>query len=163
MARRAFFSFHYSGDINRIGIVRNSWVTKKNRDDAGFWDAADWEKVRKDTDSAIKRWINNQLENTSVTVVLIGKDTSTRPWVNYEIEESIKRGNGLLGIYIHKINGLGFGTSLKGSNPLDQHNVYISGRLYNASRLYSTYDWVDDDGYNKIGDWIENAAKKAGK
>ncbi|MER8077853.1 TIR domain-containing protein, partial [Acinetobacter pittii] len=83
----------------RIGIVRNSWLTKKNRDDAGFWDSAKWEQVRKESDLAIKRWINSQLENTSVTVVLIGADTSTRDWVNYEIEKSIERGNALLGIY----------------------------------------------------------------
>lgn len=164
MARRAFFSFHYTGDINRIGIVRNSWVTKKDRDDAGFWDAADWEAVRKDTDTAIIRWINSQLENTSVTVVLIGKDTSTRPWVNYEIEKSISRGNGILGIYIHKINGLGMGTSTKGVNPLDHHYVKCTdGKMYKASSVYKTYDWVDDDGYNNLGDWIEAAAKKAGK
>jgi hypothetical protein len=163
MARRTFFSFHYSGDINRIGIVRNSWVTKKDRDDAGFWDTADWEKVRKDTDSAVKRWINNQLENTSVTVVLVGKDTSTRPWVSYEIEKSIERGNGLLGIYIHKINGLGLGTSQKGSNPLNDHCVSVGGFYYPASQRYNTYDWVDDGGYANLGDWIEDAAKRAGK
>ena len=23
---------------------------------------------------------------------------------------------------------------------------------------FSTYDWVDDDGYNKLGDWVEAAA-----
>jgi hypothetical protein len=163
MARRTFFSFHYSGDVNRIGIVRNSWVTKKDRDDAGFWDAADWEKVRMDTELAIKRWINSQLENTSVTVVLIGKDTSTKPWVNYEIKKSIERGNGLLGIYIHKINGFGLGTSPKGSNPLNDHYISIGGSSYQASQWYDTYDWVDDNGYDNLGDWIASAAKKAGK
>lgn len=164
MARRAFFSFHYAGDVNRIGIVRNSWVTKKNKDDVGFWDAADWEKVRKDTDLAIRRWINGQLENTSVTVVLIGSETSERPWVNYEIKKSIERGNGLLGIYIHSVNGLGKGVSSKGVNPLDNHNVpFQDGKSYRASSIYNTYDWTADDGYNKLGDWIEAAAKRAGK
>ncbi|MEZ8069397.1 TIR domain-containing protein [Vibrio sp. FF145] len=164
MARRAFFSFHYTGDINRIGIVRNSWITKKSKDDAGFWDAADWEKVQKDTDLAIKRWINKQFENTSVTVVLIGSETSERPWVNYEIEKSIERGNGLVGIYIHNINGLGKGVSKKGKNPLDGHLVKCTdGKSYKASAIYKTYDWNLNDGYNNLGDWIEEAAKKAGK
>lgn len=26
-----------------------------------------------------------------------------------------------------------------------------------------TYDWVNDDGYNNFGDWVEKAAKKAGR
>ncbi|EJD6043758.1 TIR domain-containing protein [Providencia rettgeri] len=164
MSRRVFFSFHYTGDVCRIGIVRNSWVTKKDRDDAGFWDAADWETVRKDTDLAIKRWINAQLKNTSVTVVLIGTDTSTRDWVNYEIEKSIEKGNGLLGIHINNIKGICSSTSNKGKNPLDNHQVLcLDGKSYPASKIYKTYDWVSDDGYNNLKDWIEEAAKIAGK
>jgi hypothetical protein len=120
--------------------------------------------VRKDTDLAIISWINGQLENTSVTVVLIGSETSKRPWVNYEIKKSIERGNGLLGIFIHNINGLGQGTSSKGVNPLDNHDVPCQdGKSYKASGIYKTYDWIADDGYNKLGDWIEAAAKRAGK
>ncbi|WP_150139829.1 TIR domain-containing protein [Candidatus Enterovibrio escicola] len=164
MARRTFFSFHYTGDINRIGIVRNSWLTKKDKQDAGFWDAADWEQVRKDTDLAIKRWINKQFENTSVTVVLIGEKTSERPWVNYEIKKSIERGNGIVGICIHNINGLGKGTSLRGKNPLNNHSIKCTdGKTYKASQVYKTYDWVSDHGYENLGDWIEAAAKTAGK
>ena len=34
-------------------------------------------------------------------MVLIGQQTWLRPWVRYEIAESIRRKNGLLGIYIH--------------------------------------------------------------
>ena len=30
-------------------------------------------------------------------------------------------------------------------------------------QLYPTYDWVDDDGFNNLGDWVEKAAKKAGR
>lgn len=29
--------------------------------------------------------------------------------------------------------------------------------------IYPTYDWVDDNGYENFGDWVEKAAKKAGK
>jgi hypothetical protein len=42
--------------------------------------------------------ILKHLENTSVTVVLIGTETANRPWVKYEIEQSIARKNGLLGV-----------------------------------------------------------------
>lgn len=28
---------------------------------------------------------------------------------------------------------------------------------------FLTFDWIDDDGYNKLGDWVEAAAKKAGR
>ena len=51
----------------------------------------------------IERMINGNLKNTSVTVVLIGEHTAERPWVRYEIKQSIAQNNGLLGIYIHHL------------------------------------------------------------
>jgi MTH538 TIR-like domain (DUF1863) len=87
MARRTFFSFHFERDNWRAAQVRNSWVTK-DREDAGFWDAAEWEKVKKKGQEAIERWIDDQLKGTSVTVVLIGTETSNREYVGYEIKQS---------------------------------------------------------------------------
>ena len=148
MARRVFFSFHFERDAWRAGQVRNSWVTQ-DREFAGFWDSVEWEKVKKKGDEAIKDWINKQLKGTSVTVVLIGTETSERPYVNYEIKKSIEIGNGLLGIYIHKIKDQFGKTSSRGEDPLP--------------KIYSTYDWVSDDGYKNFGDWVEKAAKAAGR
>lgn len=75
-------------EIWRAGQVRNSWVTKPDREAAGFWDAASWEEVKKKGKEAIQRWIDKQLEGTSVTVVLIGAETSDREYVQYEINQS---------------------------------------------------------------------------
>ena len=85
MARRAFFSFHYERDVWRVGQVRNCWLTKPDRESAGYWDAAKWEAVKKQGDEAIKRWINNALSGTSVTVVLIGAETNTKKKTYYYI------------------------------------------------------------------------------
>ncbi len=98
MARRVFFSFYYERDVWRAGQVRNSWVTK-DRESAGFWDAAAWEEVQRKGPGAVEKWIDDQLTGTSVTVVLIGAETSTRPYVGYEIKQSYTKGNGMLGIY----------------------------------------------------------------
>jgi len=40
--RRVFFSFHYQEDINRVNVVRNSWVTKVGEDNGefGFYDSS---------------------------------------------------------------------------------------------------------------------------
>jgi hypothetical protein len=66
MARRAFFSFKYE-DVSRAMVVRNSWVTQGGQQAAGFVDAADFEKIKRQGDAAIKRWIDDQLKGTSVT------------------------------------------------------------------------------------------------
>lgn len=162
MARKAFFSFRYKKDNWRAGIVRNSWVTK-DKEAAGFFDSAEWEEVKKKTDSAIETWIDGQLKGTSVTVVLIGADTAGKKWINYEITASHKKGNGLLGIYIHQLKDKDKNTSTKGKNPFDDWTVTRDGKKVPLSSIYKTYDWVDDDGYNNMGDWIEKAAKSAGK
>jgi len=163
MARRAFFSFHYENDVWRANIVRNSWVTKPDRESAGFVDAADFEEIKKGGDAAIKRWIDKQLEGTSVTVVLIGTDTSNREYVKYELQKSYQKGNGLLGIYIHQVKDKNGNTSKKGSNQFGEIGKDASGNPVYFSIGYPCYDWVDNNGYNNLGSWIEAAAKKAGK
>jgi hypothetical protein len=163
MARRVFFSFHYERDIWRASQIRNSWVTKPDREFAGFWDAASWEEVKKKGEHAIKRWIDNQLSGTSVTVVLIGAETNSRKYVDYEIQQSRKIGNGLLGIYIHNMKDRYGRTDTKGENPFDYWYTTINGQKVYFNRLYSTYDWVNDRGYENLGSWVEKAAKDAGR
>ena len=146
MARRVFFSFEYS-DVSRAMVVRNSWVTK-GKEAAGFVDAAEFEEIKKKGDSAIKRWIDSQLKGTSVTVVLVGKNTCSSKWVKYEIEKSIEIGNGLLGIDISKIKDLQGKTT---------------DRCGEIPKGYQFYLWNKDEGYKNIGKWIEKAAKDAGR
>ncbi len=163
MARRVFFSFHYERDIWRASQIRNSWVTKPNRESAGFWDSASWEAAKKIGEDAIERWINNQLHGTSVTVVLIGTETSERKYVKYEIKRSYEIGNGMLGIYIHNMKDQFGRTDVKGKNPFDNWYLNRNGHIIYFSSLYHTYDWVYDRGYKNIGDWIEKAARDVGR
>ncbi len=163
MARKVFFSFHYKNDVWRAMQVRNSWVTKDDKEAAGFIDAADFEKIEKEGEDAIKRWINKQLDGTSVTVVLIGSETNSRPYVKYELQKSYEKGNGMLGIYIHKCKDKDGNTSTKGSNQFGEVGKDAKGNSVYFSTDYPCYDWVDEDGYNNMGKWIESAAKKAGR
>lgn len=163
MARRVFFSFHYERDNWRVGQVRNCWLTKPDRESAGYWDVVKWEEVKKLGDDAIKRWIDNSLNNTSVTVILIGAETSSRRWVDYEIKRSHEIGNGILGIYIHNIKDQSQRMDLKGSNPFLNFYITQNGQMIYLSQIYPTYDWVNDYGYQNFGGWIEQAAKKAGR
>ncbi|MFA5643972.1 MAG: TIR domain-containing protein [Patescibacteria group bacterium] len=144
MMRKVFFSFKYK-DVSRAMVVRNSWVTQ-GKEAAGFIDAADFEKIKKQGDQAIKNWIDNQLKGTSVTVVLVGEKTCSSRWVKYEIEKSKEIGNGLLGIDVSKIKDLQGNTSER------------CGRIPSG---YDFYLWNNDDGYNNMGNWIEKAAKDA--
>ncbi len=146
MARRVFFSFEYEHDVSRAMVVRNSWVTQ-GKEAAGFIDAAAFEEIKKGGDAAIKRWIRGQLQRTTVTVVLVGSHTCDSEYVEYEIEQSEKRGNGLIGIDISKIKNLDGDTS---------------ERCGMIPKGYNFYLWNKNDGYSNMGDWIEEAAEAAG-
>lgn len=161
MARKVFFSFHHQGDILRVGQIRNSWLLRGEREDLGFVDAAAWESIKRSGDDAIKRWIDTQLNGTSVTVVLIGQDTANREWVIHEIMESHKKGNGLLGIRIHNVKDLHGRFSIQGPNPFDNVHIVSTGQL--LSQIYPVYDWVANDGRANMPSWIEQAARRAGK
>jgi hypothetical protein len=145
MARRTFFSFHYERDVTRASVVRNSSTTKPDDIDPEWIEAGIWEEAKTKGDAAIKKLIADGLNNTSVTAVLIGAQTSERKWVKEEITQSEARGNGLFGIYIHNIKNFSGQTDTKGANPLPWK--------------YATYDWVNDDGYNNLGKWVEAAYK----
>jgi len=169
MPRRVFFSFKFDDDIFRVNTVRkiNQFETSNE-----FHDHASHEKVMRESDENIKRWINNQLNGASVTCVLIGQNTFDSKWVKYEIEQSYKLGMGILAIHIHDLKCMVTGkTSSKGKNPLNHWSV--GGR--NFSDIYRTYDPINHVGailndtwcYNTIKDnagaWIEAAAKQANR
>lgn len=152
MSRKVFYSFHYERDAWRAAQVRNHNVIA-DEDEFGVIDSVEWEKIERGGDDAIKRWIKGQLKDTSVSVVLIGSETAEREWVRYEIEESWKRGNGIVGIRIHNIKNQDKETDPQGPNPLDQIKFDDGTPL---SSVFKTYDWADN-GRENIGVWVEEA------
>ena len=163
MARSIFVSFHYQRDIWRVNQVRNHYLTKGGYQEAGFWDHSLWEKTKLRGPQAIERLIYFGLLNTSVTVVLIGNQTSERSWVIHEIRKSFVRRNGMLGIYIHNLRDQDQRTDRKGQNPFDELLTNYNGRQVPLSSFYPTYDWVLGRGYNNFGIWVERAARAAGR
>jgi hypothetical protein len=148
MARRVFFSFHYQRDIWRVNQIRNiPNVTGVAA--AGWADASLWEESKKKGDAEIKKLIDNGLMNTSVTVVFIGYKTAGRKFINYEIEKSIERGNAIIGVKIHHLKNKDGETDPEGEVP---------AKLIAAGAKVYKYDNMQ-----KLADWIEAAAKAAGK
>lgn len=163
MARRVFFSFHYDEDINRSMIVRNSWVTQ-GKEAAGFIDKAEFEKIKRNGENAVCKWIDKQLEGTSITIVLIGKETLNRPFVQYEIIKSIERGNAIIGIHIHNLRDMITQRTTVKSNPHTIIGYYNDGTpAYFDYICDDLYDYLEDNGYYNLGSWIEKAALKKGK
>jgi len=148
MARRVFFSFHYDNDIWRANQVRNANVVAGS-DMAGFFDHSEYAEAKKKGKEGIEKMILKHLKDTTVTVVLIGTETANRPWVKYEIQQSLARKNGLLGIYIHHLKDSNQSSSFfRGSKPAVPWGVE-----------FPAYDWDKDlDHFRRE---IEAAGKRA--
>lgn len=160
MARKVFYSYHYQNDISRVMTVRNRWVTYGNQMASGIIDHADFEKVQRQGDAAIKHWIDNQLLGTSATIVLIGSETLKRPYVQYEIMKSRSRGNAIIGVYVNAIKDLNGYTS----SACSRYTIvgYENGKaVWFSDVADGIYDYVNDNGYNNLDLWVERAVNKA--
>jgi len=142
MAKRVFFSFHYQDVIDfRANVVRKHDVTKEDREDAGFFDASIWETAHRTGASALTKLINDAVEGTTVTCVLIGSETFSRRWVRYEIIKSMARGNKIFGVHINGVKDRYQTTKLNGQNPFD----YL-GLLYSADGYsFEIYEIINNE------------------
>jgi hypothetical protein len=157
MARKVFYSFDYEHDSWRASMVRNIGVV------AGNQAAIDnsWESVLKTKDSAIRRWINEQLNGRSCTVVLIGTQTANSKWVHYEIEQSLAKGKGLLGIRIHRLLDQNQQESAPGPNPFEGLSMPDGRPAMETIHTYDPLGETSKEVYAHISEniesWIETA------
>ena len=171
MGRRVFFSFHYQQDLGRASQVRDRW--RLSGEASIFLDSDSWDAIKRQGPATIKSWIARQMDDTSVTVVLIGEHTASRRYVKFEVERSLSEGKGILGIYIDGIRDGNGQTSARGRNPLDAFTEGVPELIFGPLRgkriakqmspVFNTYDWVRDDGRTHLADWIEEAARIAGR
>jgi hypothetical protein len=134
MARRVFYSFHYEEDRERVAQVRNMGVIEGSR----IASDNDWEEIKRGGDRAIKNWIDDQMQNTSCCVVLIGRATAGRKWVEYEISEAWKQRKGVVGVHIYELKNLLGQKSSKGQNPFNR--IILGSDGIPLSSIAKTYD-----------------------
>ncbi|MBA4376143.1 MAG: hypothetical protein C0401_08230 [Anaerolinea sp.] len=130
-------------DLFRASVVRKS-LEKKGKEIVGFFNIADFEELEGRRDDSISNWIDKQIDDVSVTAVLVGNETCSNKWIKYTIEKSIKNGNGLLGIDISKIK------DAEGNK---------TNRCGKIPEGYAFYLWFKDEGEENLGTWIEESTQ----
>lgn len=73
--------------------VRNSSIRAFKPKNQERW------KNRQVKDETIRRLLRRKISWASTVVVLIGKDTASRPWVNWEIAEANRQGKKIVGVF----------------------------------------------------------------
>ena len=166
MARKVFFSFHYTRDSHRVSQIRNSNVLVRNYQESTYLDRAAWEQIKRRGKQAIKDWIDSNMWGTSVVVVCYGAETYTRPWVMYELEKAHREGKGIIAIDMAGMKNLRRETDSSGANPL-RYATDGNGTALIHYDKYKSYSWLNfwgnEYGRDLIDDWIELAAKLAGR
>jgi hypothetical protein len=162
MKRNVFFSFHFDQDIWRASQVRNMGMVEGNTPVSDN----DWEQVKRGGDTAIEKWIEEQLKYRACAVVLVGTYTASRKWVIHEIKRAWGLGKGVVGIRIHNLEDRSGKQSSAGSNPfsgLQLQNVSFDKivRLYDPPFVSGkgVYAHVNEN----ISDWVEEAIKIRGR
>lgn len=159
MAKKVFYSFHFDNDVMRVQQVRNIGAIEENKPVS----PQEWEQAKK-TPNGIEDWIEKHMKDKSCVVVLIGKNTSERKWVDYEIRKAWKDKKGIFGIYIHNLNCPNNGKSAQGANPFDNISFTDGSKMSSVIQVYnpSSIDTYKDIAGN-IEQWVDAAIKEAAK
>jgi len=156
--RRCFYSFHYQPDCWRAATVRNIGAIEGNQP-AGD---NDWETVKKGGDTAIKKWIADQMYGRSCTVVLVGNGTANRKWINHEIIQSWDQGMGVVGICIHGLKDSAGNTASAGGNPFDHITHGKTGKkLSTIVKCYTPSGSTSQERYDWIKKYLSDAVEEA--
>jgi len=141
--RSIFISYQHKDQMKAKGFHLLRWA--KNVD-VDFVGRHLLDPVKSKDEQYIKSEIRKQIKGTSVTVVLIGKDTKESEYQPYEIEQSLAKEapNGILGIKLDKSVAL----------PKD---CPVGKLLHDAGA--EIIDWNP----SKFGEAIERAALSAGR
>jgi len=103
--RHVFISHHHNDDAGVDGMttllggagcnIRNSSIRALRPENQERM------KNEKVSDETIRRWLRAKISWAGAVVVLIGKETHSRPWVNWEIEEAHRQGKRIVGVWEH--------------------------------------------------------------
>ena len=101
MGRKVFVSYSHRLDQGAADAFRRLFADERDV----FVDKSIREDIGELANESIKARLRALIRDASVTVVLIGRDTGGRSWVDWEIYNSLRRRfqndrNGLLGVYI---------------------------------------------------------------
>jgi len=137
--RHVFISHHHKDDatvdklakllVTKGYDIRNSSIRAKPANQARL----DRGLV---SDEVIRRLLRLKISWAQTVIVLVGKDTHTRPWVNWEIAEAYKRGKRIVGVYEQG------GTDA--DQPANLRKYASSVVAWNADSIIAAIDGCDD-------------------
>ena len=148
--RRVFIS-HYKGDRTEVDMFINEFANQQKVFIPYVLGANDNDEFINSTDPnyVMSQIRAKYLQDTTVTIVLVGSCTHSRRYVDWEIKSSLQQGltrpNGIMGIILKSQGG----------------NAHMPPRLFDnwnesQQNCYARY-WVYPSNAQQLSNWIEDA------
>jgi hypothetical protein len=156
-----YYSFHYDRDNWRVQQVMNMGQL----DGQPILTSQDWEAVKKRGKAAIEQWIADNMAYKSAVVVLVGRETSTREWVRYEIIKAWNDKRPLVGVRIHGLKDGDGKTDIAGPNPFSEIKLDNGGNIGQYVTLHTPAGADSQAIYDSINKnivtWANGAYKRS--
>lgn len=136
-----FISYYYECDHE---IAKE--ITKTiNEDRLNIFTVVKEHEKRKDS-KTIKNWVDREIKKTKITILLISKETHTRPYVSYEVEKSISNGNTIIPVLIDS-----------GENAVNDESITLMEeklRKHIPGKKPKMRKWFQENGSENILKWL---------
>lgn len=149
------FISHYHADDDKVQSIKSRLI-EKGYDVRNFSvDSTKHKDGRKPSKEVIERYLRIRVKASSTFICIIGPETHTRSWVDFEIKEAIKQGKKIIGIYTHGNKDAvdipeplkKYGASVIGWNSIDKLGDIIEGN----ERVFDNFDGSSSGGYYSTG------------
>jgi len=94
--RNVFISFAYE-DVGTVNLLRGQ--ARNDNSPLVFNDWSVSEPIDSERAPYIKQKISERISQCSVTVVFLSESAAKSPWVDWEIEQTVKQGKRVIGVY----------------------------------------------------------------
>ncbi len=94
--RNVFISFAYE-DHDKVNLLRAHAKNESSPIEFNDWSVS--EPINSERAPYIQQKIAERIAQSSLTVVFLSNATLKSPWVEWEIEESVRQGKNVIGIY----------------------------------------------------------------
>lgn len=158
---KVFYSFCGKDDMDRIRGIVDMLMVHSTQQPTGVIAKREWENLKEKGEDAIHNWVKKELEGTSVTVVLLGTNTLEDRFVQYQICESLRRGNAVIGVYIKDRKDKQSDSTAEKCNLHKVVAYYKYGTpIYFDYINDGIYDYESEDGGSNLDMWVEQAAEQ---
>lgn len=156
-----FIAYNDETDSARTNHVRKQLLASGRFLVEGYSPFTSWSKTRNGSSlQDLKAEFDIQLNSASVTLVLIGGDAATNPWIRYAIERSYVGDKALFALDISQIPDEHGATTVPDLNPLERFAVVEDGQKLYLHRRYPSYTWQKNF-MDSVDDYIAIAKNSA--